>query len=43
MLIYFFDIRGTIHFDFVPKETTVDHTFYVEVLKRLFDHHDMAP
>jgi hypothetical protein len=37
MLIYLFDIRGTIHFEFVPKETIVDHAFYVEVLKRLFD------
>jgi hypothetical protein len=36
-LIYFFDIRGIIHFEFVPKGTTVNQTFYVEVLKRLTD------
>jgi hypothetical protein len=30
-LICFFDIRGTTHFEFVPKGTTVNQTFYVEV------------
>jgi hypothetical protein len=28
---------GIIHFEFVPKRTTVNQTFYVEVLKRLTD------
>jgi hypothetical protein len=37
MLICFFDIRGVIHFEFVPEGTTVNETFYVEVLKRLID------
>jgi hypothetical protein len=37
MLICFFDIRGIIHFEFVPEGTTVNHTFYKEVLKRLTD------
>jgi hypothetical protein len=36
-LICFFDIRATIHFEFVPKGNTDNQTFYVEVLKRLFD------
>jgi hypothetical protein len=35
MLICSFDIRGIIHFKFVSKGTTVNHTFYMEVLKRL--------
>jgi hypothetical protein len=25
------------HFEFVPEGTTVNHTFYVEALKRLID------
>jgi hypothetical protein len=36
-LICFFDISGIIHFKFVPEGTTVNQTFYVEVLKRLID------
>jgi histone-lysine N-methyltransferase SETMAR len=34
MLFSFFDI---IHFEFVPEGTTVNQTFYLEVLKRLID------
>jgi hypothetical protein len=37
MLTCFFDIWGIIHFEFVPKGTTANETFYVEVLKRLID------
>jgi hypothetical protein len=37
MLIYFFNIRGSIHFESVPEGTTVNQTFYVEVLKRFID------
>jgi hypothetical protein len=37
MFISFFDIRGIIHFEFVPKGATVNQTFYMEVLKRLVD------
>jgi histone-lysine N-methyltransferase SETMAR len=37
ILISFFDIRLIIHFEFVPERTTVNQTFYVEVLKRLID------
>jgi hypothetical protein len=37
MLMCFFDIRVIIHFEFVPKGTTVNQTFYMEVLKRLVD------
>jgi hypothetical protein len=32
MLISLFDISGVIHFESVPEVTTVNHTFYVEVL-----------
>jgi hypothetical protein len=37
MLICFFYIRGVINSDIVPEGTTVNQTFYVEVLKRLTD------
>jgi histone-lysine N-methyltransferase SETMAR len=37
MSICFFDIRGIIHFEFVPEGTIVNQTFYVELLKRLID------
>jgi histone-lysine N-methyltransferase SETMAR len=37
MLICFSDIRSAIHFEFVPEGTTVNQTFYVEVLIRLID------
>jgi transposase len=37
MLICFLDIRVIFHFEFVSEETTVNQTFYVEVLKRLID------
>jgi hypothetical protein len=32
-----FDIRGIIHFEFVPEGTTVNEAFYVEVLRRFID------
>jgi len=37
MLICFFDIKGLIHFEFVPQGQTVNQQFYLEVLKRLRD------
>jgi hypothetical protein len=37
MSIYFFNIRGTIHFEFVPERTTGNQTFYVEMSKKLPD------
>jgi hypothetical protein len=36
-LFCFFDIRSISHFASVPEGTTVNQTFYVEVLKRLID------
>jgi hypothetical protein len=37
MFICFFDIRSIIHLEFVPEVTTVNQTFYVELLRRLID------
>jgi histone-lysine N-methyltransferase SETMAR len=37
MLFCFFDIMGIIHFEFVPEGTTVNQTFFMDVLKRLID------
>jgi hypothetical protein len=37
MLICFFDIRSMIHFEFLPKGTTVNQTVYIEVLKSFID------
>ena len=33
MFICLFDIKGLIHFEFVPQGQTVNHQFYLEVLK----------
>ena len=37
LLICFFDIKGLVHFEFVPRGQTVNRLFYLEVLKRLRD------
>ncbi|KAF6272388.1 hypothetical protein mRhiFer1_009549 [Rhinolophus ferrumequinum] len=34
MLLTFFDIRGIIHYEFVPTVQTVNQVYYLEVLKR---------
>jgi transposase len=35
MHIVFFDVRGTVHREFVPQGQTVNAKFYCEVLRRL--------
>jgi histone-lysine N-methyltransferase SETMAR len=35
MIVFFFDIRGTVHKEFVPPGQTVNHAFYNDVLERL--------
>jgi hypothetical protein len=37
ILICFFNSGGITHLEFVPEETTVNQTLYLEVLKRLID------
>jgi len=37
MLICFLDIKGLVHFEFVPQGQTVNQQFYLEVFKRLRD------
>ena len=35
MLLTFFDIRGIVHYEFVPTGQTVNQVYYLEVLERL--------
>jgi hypothetical protein len=35
MMFVFFDIRGTVHSDWVPEGQTVNHVYYKEVLTLL--------
>jgi hypothetical protein len=32
MLLTFFDIRGIVHYEFVPTGQAVNHVYYLEVL-----------
>jgi hypothetical protein len=35
IIIIILDIKGIIHFEFIPKGQTVKLTYYVEIMKRL--------
>ena len=35
MLLTFFDIRGIVHYEFVPTGQTVNQVYYLEVLEEL--------
>ena len=35
MLLPFFDIRGIVHYEFVPTGQSVNQVYYLEVLERL--------
>jgi hypothetical protein len=37
MLITFFDTKGSVHFEFIPQDQTANHTYYVEILKWLYE------
>jgi hypothetical protein len=37
ILIAFFDIKVTVHFEFIPQGQTVSQSYYVEILKGLYE------
>jgi hypothetical protein len=37
MHIILFDIKGTVHFEFIPQGQTVNQAYYVEILKWLYE------
>jgi len=37
MLLTFFDIRGIVHYEFVPTGQTVNQVYYLEVMERLHE------
>jgi len=37
MLITIFDIKGIVHFEFIPQAQTVNLAYYVVILKQLYE------
>jgi histone-lysine N-methyltransferase SETMAR len=37
MLITFFDIKVIVYFEFIPQGQTLNHAYYAEMLKRLYE------
>jgi hypothetical protein len=37
VLIAFFDVKGIVHFEFIPQGQTVSQAYYVEILKQLHE------
>jgi hypothetical protein len=42
MLITFFDIKRTVHFEFISQGQTVNQAYYMEILKRLREEYKKA-
>jgi hypothetical protein len=37
MLVIFFDIKGSVHFEFISQGQTVNRAYYLEILKLLHE------
>ena len=37
LTVFFFDASGVVHYEYLPEGSTVNQTYYIEVLKRLRD------
>jgi len=37
VIVIFFDIKGTVHFEFFEQGQTVSQAYYMELLKRLHE------